>query len=95
MYAAKTLSFELTTVASGGAKYMQAVRKNIGDSALVVPGLGDEAFYNTTSYINTLIIRAGDAVYLIDVMMDPSLQLLPEDVQAKEKALAIQLFIQN
>lgn len=91
-YKTKTLSFDLTVFASGGTTYMQQVRAKIGDLALVVPGLGDEAFYNTNSFINTLLVRKGDAVYLIDVMNEPSSQeLSPEDVQAKEKALAEQL----
>jgi hypothetical protein len=92
VYTTQNFSFELTVSNTGGIKYMQSVRTNIGDLALVVPGLGDEAFYNTNSFINTLFLRKGDAVYLIDVMNAPSSQeLSPEDLQAKEKVLAVLL----
>jgi hypothetical protein len=88
-FTTKDLSFDLTVVHSGGAKYMQDTRAKLGDLALDVAGLGDGAFYNTNSFINTLFVGKGDAVYLIDVMNGPSSQTLsPEDVQAKEKALA-------
>lgn len=91
-YTTKTLSVDLTVVTSGGTAYLQQTQAKIGDLALVVPGLGDEAFYNTNSFVNTLFVRKGDAVYLIDVMNQPSSQeLSPEDVRAKEKALAEQL----
>ena len=88
-YATQNLRFDLTVSQTGGISYLQGVRTNIGDLALVVPGLGDEAFYNTNSFINTLMLRKGDTAYLFSVMNAPSSQeLSPEDVQAKEKALA-------
>jgi hypothetical protein len=93
LYKAKDSSFELTVVHSGGTKYMQQTRANLGDLALDVPGLGDGAFYNTNSFINILFVGKGDAVYLIDVKNVPSdHELVPEDVRAKEKALAELLF---
>jgi len=91
-YKTKSLSLDLTVFASGGTAYLQQTQAKIGDLALVVPGLGDEAFYNTNSFVNTLFVRKGDAAYLIDVINQPSSQeLSPEDVRAKEKALAEQL----
>jgi hypothetical protein len=92
LYTAASLSFELTFFTSGGTQYMQDTRAKLGDLALDVPGLGDEAFYNTNSFVNTLMVRKGDAVYLVDVMNAPSSQeLSPDGVRAMEKALAEQL----
>lgn len=91
-YNAKNLNFELTVVHSGGAKYMKDARTKLGDLALDLPSVGDGSFYNTNSFINTLFLGKGDAVYLIDVKNVPSNhEITPEDVRAKEKALAQQL----
>ena len=91
-YKTASLSFELTVFKSGGTQYLQQTKAKLGALALVVAGLGDEAFYNTNSFINTLFLRKGDAAYLVDVKADASVKMLtPEEVQAKEKALAVQL----
>jgi hypothetical protein len=92
LYKAKDLSFEVTVIHSGGAKYIKDTRTKLGDLALDLPGVGDGSFYNTNSFINTLFLGKGDAVYLIDVKNVPSShEITPEDVRAKEKALAQQL----
>lgn len=74
-----------------GAKYMENFRAINGDPALV-PGLGDEAFYNTSPAYRTFFVRTGDAVYTFGVRGDaPDQGPSPEHVQAMEKALAEQL----
>jgi hypothetical protein len=91
-YVTKNLDFELTTFHSGGTDYLKTTRAKLGDLALDAPGLGDEAFYNTNSIVNTLFLRKGDAAYLLDVMNNPGVQgLTPEALRALEKALAEQL----
>jgi hypothetical protein len=89
-YTASTLKATLTVSHTGGIQYMKDTLTKLGDLALVVPGLGDQAFYNTNSFINELMVLKGDAVYLIDVS-DSGQSLTPEVTQAKEKALAVQL----
>ena len=84
-YDTKNSRFELTVTHSGGTQYMRGIRAKLGQSALDFPGLGDEAFYNPYSY--TLIVRKGDAAYLIN-FSDSSHQLSDKDKQAKQKALA-------
>jgi hypothetical protein len=81
----KNSRFELTVTHTGGTQYIQGIRAKLGQSALDYPGLGDEALYNPFSY--TLILRKGDAAYLIN-FYDSSHQLSDEDKQAKQKALA-------
>ena len=88
-YQTKDFSFELTVISSGGIKYIQSVRTNLGDSAVIVAGLGDEAVYNPNRY--TLLVRKGDAVYLFFVVQTAG-QLTDEEIQAKDTALATQLF---
>ena len=84
-YNTRNSRFELTVTRSGGTQYMQGLRAKLGQSVLDFPGLGDEAFYNPYSY--TLIVRKGDAAYLIN-FYDSSHQLSDKDKQAKQKALA-------
>jgi hypothetical protein len=86
-YTAKNLSFSLTAIHSGGAKYMKDTRTKLADLALDVPGLGDGAFYNTNSISNILFVGKGDAVYLL-YFHDSSQELSQDDRLAKEKALA-------
>jgi thioredoxin 1 len=89
-YKTKNLSIDLTVLHTGGIKYLNDTIAKIGDLALQVPGLGDQAFYNTNSIVNALFVRKGDAAYLISVNASGQ-TLTPPDVQAKEKALAVQL----
>jgi hypothetical protein len=89
-YTSSNLSVSLTVSHTGGIKYMQNTLAKLGDLALVVPGLGDQAFYNTNSIVNSLMLLKGDAVYIISVS-DSSGQLTPEEEQAKEKSLAEQM----
>jgi len=71
--------------------YMQGTRtNNIGDAALDVPGLGDEAFYHGSSVYRILLVRKGDIVYSFgvrNVTADQSLSS-PDNAQASEKAIA-------
>jgi hypothetical protein len=91
-YDTANLTFELTAFHTGGTDYLKSVRSKIGDLLLEAPGLGDEAFYNTNSIVNTLFLRMGDAAYLLDVVNKPSgNEISPEAVRAMEKALAEQL----
>jgi hypothetical protein len=89
-YKTKNLSIDLTVLHTGGTKYLNDTIAKIGNLALLVPGLGDQAFYNTNSIVNALFLRKGDAVYLISVSASGQ-TLTPADLQAKEKALAVQL----
>ena len=76
-----------TTGYMGGAKAMSTTLANLGELALVVPGLGDQAFYNTNA-ASALFVLKGDAEYLFS-MNDLNYQELdPAVVQATEKALA-------
>ena len=87
-YTTSNLKIDFTTTGyTGGIKAMNTTLANLGDLALVVPGLGDLAFYNTNS-ANTLFVLKGDAEYLFS-MSDLNFQELdPVVVQATEKALA-------
>jgi hypothetical protein len=89
-YKTTNLSIDLTVLHTGGTQYLNDTISKIGNLALLVPGLGDQAFYNTNSIVNALFVRKGDAAYLISVSASGQL-LTPADVQAKEKALAVQL----
>ena len=77
---------------TGGIQAMKTQLARLGDLALVVPGLGDQAFYNTTPDVGSpLFLLKGDAEYLFD-MSDTNYQPLdPAVIQATEKALAEQL----
>jgi glycerol-3-phosphate dehydrogenase len=69
---------------------MNTTLANLGNLALVVPGLGDLAFYNTNS-ANALFVLKGDAEFLFG-MSDLNYQELdPAVVQATEKSLAVKL----
>ena len=72
-----------------GVQYMQRVRAGLGQSALDVPGLGDEAFYNILTSHAILRVRKGDSVYSFGLKgVSPADTLSLEDAKAKEKALA-------
>jgi predicted small secreted protein len=90
-YTSKNLKIDFTVAGhTGGAKAMATTLARLGDIALVVPGLGDQAFYNTDS-ANGLFVLKGDAEYLFN-MSDVTYQPLdPAVVQTTEKALAVQL----
>jgi hypothetical protein len=90
-YTSKNLSIDFTIAGhSGGLKAMKTTLERLGDLALVVPGLGDQAFYNTNS-ANALLVLKGDAEYMFG-MSDVNYQPLdPAVVQATEKAMAEQL----
>jgi hypothetical protein len=94
-YTSKAASLKIDfTIAghTGGAKAMNTQLARLGDLALVVPGLGDQAFYNTNPDVGSpLFLLKGDAEYLFS-MSDVNYQPLdPAMVQATEKALAEQL----
>jgi hypothetical protein len=90
-YTTSNLKIDFTTTGQmGGIQAMNTTLTNLGALALVVPGLGDQAFYNTNS-ANALFVLKGDAEYLFS-MSDLNYQELdPAVVQATEKALAEQM----
>jgi predicted small secreted protein len=90
-YTAKNLKIDFTVAGhTGGAQAMATDFARLGNLALVVPGLGDQAFYNTNSAYALFVLK-GDAEYLFG-MSDVTYQPLdPTVVQATEKALAVQL----
>ena len=93
VYQTKNLILEANTLHEFGGylnsvKYMQDIRASLGDLALVVPGLGEEAFYNhRTAYI-LLLVRLGDTVYSFGVRGVSGNYLSLEETQSKEKPLA-------
>jgi len=91
-YTTTDLNAELTVTHTGGIKYLADTLVKLGDLALVVPGLGDQAFFNTNSFINALFVRKGDVAFIISVSDLTYTTFTPEDLQAKEQALAEQMF---
>jgi drug/metabolite transporter (DMT)-like permease len=94
-YTSKAASLKIDfTIAghTGGAKAMNTQLARLGNLALVVPGLGDQAFYNTNPDVGSpLFLLKGDAEYMFG-MSDLNYQPLdPAVIQATEKALAVQL----
>ena len=92
-FTSKNLKIDFTIAGhTGGMQAMKTQLARLGDLALVVPGLGDQAFYNTNPDIGSpLFLLKGDAEYLFN-MSDTTYQPLdPTVVQATEKALAEQL----
>jgi hypothetical protein len=92
-YTSKNLSIIFTIVAhSGASDAWKTQLTRLGDLALMVPGLGDQAFYNTNpDGGNPLFMLKSDAEYLFS-MSDVNYQPLdPSVVQTTEKALAEQL----
>jgi hypothetical protein len=87
-YIASNLRFDLTVSNTGGTTYLQQTLANLGENALLVPGLGDEAFFNTNSA--TLLVRKGDAAYLFN-LSDSNYQLADVDKQTLQKSLAEKL----
>jgi hypothetical protein len=86
-YTSANLSMDLTYSHTGGVKAMNTTLANLGDMAQVVPGLGDQAFYNTNS-ANALFVLKGDGEYLFQLSDLTYQPLDPTIVQAAEKALA-------
>jgi len=92
-YQTKNLILDLAVVPKApgetGVQYMQRVRASLGQSALDVPGLGDEAFYGLLTSHAILRVRKGDSVYSFGLKgVSPADTLSLEDAKAKEKALA-------
>jgi hypothetical protein len=91
-YTTTDLSVEFTVFHTGGTQYLADGLVKLGDLALVVPGLGDQAFFNTNSFVNSLLVRKGDAAFIFSVSDLTYTTYTLEDLQAKEKALAEQMF---
>jgi hypothetical protein len=91
-YTTTDLKVDLTVTHSGGTKYLADTLVKLGDLALVVPGLGDQAFFNTNSFVNALLVRKGDVAFIVSVSDLTHTTFTPEDLQAKEKALTEQMF---
>jgi hypothetical protein len=92
-YTSKNLSIDFLIAGhTGGKKAMATTLTRLGDLALVVPGLGDQAYYNTNpDGPGALFLLKGDAEYNFS-MSDLNYQPLdPTFKQATEKALAVQL----
>ena len=96
VYQTKNLILELNTLhAFGGfansVEYMKQTRVDgVGEPALDVPGLGDEAFYHGAAAYRLLLVRKGDTVYSFgvrNVTADQSLSS-PDNAQALEKTIA-------
>jgi hypothetical protein len=96
VYQTKNLILEMNTLhAFGGwgnsVEYMKQTRVDgVGDPALDVPGLGDEAFYHGFAGYRLLLVRKGDTVYSLgvrNVTADQSISS-PDNAQALEKAVA-------
>ena len=96
VYQTKNLILELNTLhAFGGwgnsVEYMKQTRVDgVGEPALDVPGLGDEAFYHGSAAYRLLLVRKGDTVYSLgvrNVTADQSISS-PDNAQALEKAVA-------
>ena len=90
-YTTSNLKIDFTTTGNtGGIQAMNTTLANLGNLALVVPGLADQAFYNTNS-ASALFVLKGDAEYLFS-MSDLNFQPLdPAVVQATEKSLAVKM----
>jgi hypothetical protein len=68
--------------------YMQYLRTSLGQSAIDVPGLGDEALYNASTTYTILIVRKGALAYSFGVRGVSGDYPSLKDAQAKEKPLA-------
>jgi hypothetical protein len=96
VYQTKSLILELNTLHTFGGSgnsvdYMKQTRVNgVGEPALDVPGLGDEAFYHGGAAYRLLLVRKGDTVYSFGVRSVTADQSLssPDNAQALEKAVA-------
>jgi Protein of unknown function (DUF3558) len=89
-YKTKNYQAVLTISWTAGAKYIQQARAKVGEVALDVPGVGDQAFYNTGEVSETLFVGKGDTVFLFKLLADSTLGLAQADRIAMEKALATQ-----
>jgi len=92
-FTAKNLSIQFLIAGhTGGKKAMAITLARLGDLALVVPGLGDQAYYNTNpDGGDPLFLLKGDAEYNFSVSDKTYQPLDPTVVKATEKALAVQL----
>jgi hypothetical protein len=102
VYQTKDLILEINTLNSFGSygnsvDYMKATRDNgVGEPALDVPGLAEEAFYHGAAKYRLLLVRLGPTVYSFgvrNVTADQSLSS-PANAQALEQATA-ELFLGN
>lgn len=96
VYQTQNLILELNTLHTFGAygnseEYMKQTRVNgIGDPAVDVAGLGDDAFYHGSAKYRILLVRKGDTIYSFgvrNVTADQSLAS-PDNAQDLEKAVA-------
>ena len=96
VYQTNNLILELNTLHTFGGygnsvEYMKQTRVNgVGDPALDVPGLGDEAFYHGSAAYRLLLVRKGDTVYSMGIRTVTADQSLssPDNAQALEKTVA-------
>ncbi len=70
-------------------KFIDSALANLGDSALVVSGLGDRAFYNASPDNTVLFVLKGETYLNFSMLNSTVNELTPDEKQAKEKALAV------
>lgn len=90
-YQTKDLIFELHFLNTGGLSAVQFMKniQGINPDGALVPGLGDEALYNSSSAYRILYVRKGSSVYTFGIRSDPASQVAaPENIPAMEKTLA-------
>jgi hypothetical protein len=93
VYQTQSLIFELSFIKTGGlsaSQFMQNIQAIHADTFVLVPGLGDEAFYTGVPSYNLLQVRKGELVNSFgvrNVTADGSLSA-PANAQELEKALA-------
>jgi len=84
-YTTADKSIEFTIAGhTGGKKAFATQLERLGDSALVIPGLGDQALFNTNS--NALFLLKGDAEYMFnasDLNFQPLAQSVIQDIDTK------------
>jgi hypothetical protein len=86
-YISKNLNIVFTIVAhSGSTKSWNQNLVRLGDAAQLVPGVGDQAFYNTNT--SDFLVLNKDAEYIFSVSDVNYQPLDPALVQSTEKALA-------
>jgi hypothetical protein len=90
-YQTEDLIFELNFLNTGGQSAVQYIKtiQEINPDGELVPGLGDEALYNSSPAYRILYVRKGDSVYTFGIRSDPASQVAaPENIPAMEKTLA-------
>jgi hypothetical protein len=86
-YSDSNMIVTLSYLASGGNQAMISTHNNLGSAGVDVPGLGDQAFYNSNSS-NALYVLKGDAEYVFLVSNLNDEKLDPGVVRGVEKSLA-------